>query len=439
MSNSEVINEELEWLDNLIKNRIMEYFQTEDEVIKDVKLLELSESYYYDFIQKHNLNLDERKILALALSVELAPNLLDIFLTKNKLYDTFFTEFGGLLNSTHHGFIPTIQTALFLLSGNNRKKYINSLKLFNISNRLFKESILDINNLKSDINLIHNRLTLSKSSLNLILRGVDLSHEYSSNFPASLLTTNYEWDDLVLAEYTKEHLDELEMWLNHSETLLNEWDMSKSIKKGYKALFYGSSGTGKTLTATLLGKRFNKPVYRVDLSQLVSKYIGETEKNLEKIFQSAEQQDWILFFDEADSLFGKRTSVSSSNDRHANQETAYLLQRVEISTSLIILATNLKDNFDDAFLRRFQSIIYFSLPDENERLVLWQKGFSKKANLKNINLEKIADKYELSGANIMNVIRFSSLMAINKNTKYINEDDIIMGIRREKYKEGKII
>ena len=146
-----------------------------------------------------------------------------------------------------------------------------------------------------------------------------------------------------------------------------------------------------------------------------------------------------MFFDEADSLFGKRTQISSSNDRYANQETGYLLQRVEESSSLIILATNLKDNFDDAFLRRFQSIIYFPLPDEDERLLLWQKGFSQKANLEKVNLEKIANKYELSGANIVNVIRFASLMAINRNSTEIDEEDIIVGIRREKYKEGKII
>src|ERR1044071_9620636 len=126
--------------------------------------------------------------------------------------------------------------------------------------------------------------------------------------------------------------------------------MDKILKRGYKALFYGPSGTGKTLTATLLGKQFDRDVYRVDLSQVVSKYIGETEKNLEKIFTRAENRNWILFFDEADALFGKRSNVQSAHDKYANQEVSYLLQRVEDYNGLLILASNFKNNIDEAFL-----------------------------------------------------------------------------------------
>jgi len=440
LNNSEVITKELEWLDKLIENTMANYFRDKGtKELKEPEAPEFIESHYHNFLIENRLTLDERKVITLALAIEIAPNLLDIFLTKNKLYDTHFSEFGGVSNSNLNSFIPTMQTALFLLSGKNREKYIDSIELFENSNRLLKNDILDIEGFSNSNIRIHSRLTLTKNSINLILYGKNLPFEHHSNFPASLLRSNYDWEDLVLAEDTKEHLDEIGLWLKHSDTLLNEWSMSKSIKEGYKALFYGSSGTGKTLTATLLGKKYKKPIYRIDLSQIVSKYIGETEKNLEKIFSSAEQKDWILFFDEADSLFGKRTSISSSNDKYANQETAYLLQRIEDSTNLIILATNLKDNFDNAFLRRFQSIIYFPVPNEEERLSLWQKGFSKEADLKKVDLVEIADRYELSGANITNVIRFSSLKAISQNSKEIKESDIIEGIRKEKYKEGKII
>lgn len=438
MRNGSTLTSELEWLNSIIQERITNYFNTESQITVS-KPIELEESYYKNFIEKYDLSIDERKVLILSLATEIAPNILDIFLTKNKLYDMPFSEFGGIPNPSHNSFIPTIQTALFLLSGDNRAEYLKAMKLFNSSNKLFKMNILETTVLNNSISLIHNKLSINKNALNMILYGNETEHRFSLGFPATLQTTNYEWEDLVLSEYTMEHLTELDMWLKHSQTLLNDWNMSKSINKGYKALFYGSSGTGKTLTASLLGKKFNKLVYRIDLSQIVSKYIGETEKNLEKVFQSAEKEDWILFFDEADSLFGKRTQVSSSNDKYANQETAYLLQRVEDCTNLVILATNLKDNFDDAFLRRFQSIIYFPVPDEQERLKLWRKGFSHKADLENIDLESLSSKYELSGANIINVIRTASLMAINKNTNKINEEDVIMGIRREKYKEGKII
>ena len=436
MKNFKVLERELAWIDRLIQDRISSYFHKE-ELADDTREFKLEESYYSKFIKKHELSFEEQKVLALALVTHLSPDTLDIFLTKNKLYDSAFTEFGGVTNENYNAFVPTIQTALFLLTGENKEAYLKALELFSSSNNLYRKGILTLDEKESI--LIHNKLTVSPSSLSLLLYGKELSHEYSQNFPASELNTGYEWKDLVLTDYTQEHLNELDIWLVHSNTLLEEWGMARSVGRGYKALFYGASGTGKTLTATLLGKKFNKKVYRVDLSQLVSKYIGETEKNLEKVFKSAEEKDWILFFDEADSLFSKRTEISSSNDKHANQETAYLLQRIESCENLIILASNLKDNFDDAFLRRFQSIIYFPLPDEAERLLLWKKGFSPKANLKNLDLEMISYKYELSGANIMNVIRLVSLMAINRGSDVIEMDDIVLAIRREKYKEGKIV
>jgi SpoVK/Ycf46/Vps4 family AAA+-type ATPase len=158
--------------------------------------------------------------------------------------------------------------------------------------------------------------------------------------------------------------------------------MGKQIAPVYRALFYGPSGTGKTLTATLLGKEFSREVYRVDLSQVISKYIGETEKNLEKIFVQAENKNWILLFDEADALFGKRTQTKSSNDKYANQEVSYLLQRVENFNGLIVLASNFKNNIDDAFLRRFNSIINFTKPNVEERLELWTKALPKNATIK---------------------------------------------------------
>ena len=438
MKNFKVLEKELAWVDRLIQDRISSYFHKE-ELADDGRDFKLTSSYYSDFIKKYALTFDEQKVLSLALSTHLSPDILDIFLTKNKLYDSAFTEFGGVTSENYNAFVPTIQTALFLLAGEDKEIYLKALEIFSSSSRLYQNGILIFDEKEKHNTLIHNKLILTQSSLSLLLYGEELSHEYSQNFPASELTTGYEWEDLVLTNYTQEHLNELDIWLTHSDTLLEEWGMAKSVGRGYKALFYGASGTGKTLTATLLGKKFNKKVYRVDLSQLVSKYIGETEKNLEKVFKSAEEKDWILFFDEADSLFAKRTEVSSSNDKHANQETAYLLQRIETCENLIILASNLKDNFDDAFLRRFQSIIYFPLPDEAERLLLWEKGFSAKADLSQLNLEEIAYKYELSGANIMNVIRLVSLLTINRSSDVILMDDVILAIRREKYKEGKIV
>ncbi|MGK0371879.1 MAG: SpoVK/Ycf46/Vps4 family AAA+-type ATPase [Glaciecola sp.] len=147
---------------------------------------------------------------------------------------------------------------------------------------------------------------------------------------------------------------------------------------------------------------------------LVSKYIGETEKNLAKVFDAAEHRDWILFFDEADAIFGKRTQIDDAKDRYANQEVSYLLQRIESFDGIVILASNLKANIDDAFVRRFQSIIVFPMPAPDERLSIWQGAFSDKAVLaKDVDLRALAEKYEIAGGTIMNVVRYCSLKTLS--------------------------
>ena len=220
---------------------------------------------------------------------------------------------------------------------------------------------------------------------------------------------------------------------------MNNWGMKGKISNGYRALFFGPSGTGKTLSASLLGKLTGRDVYVVDLSMVVSKYIGETEKNLSKVFDTAEDKDWILFFDGADALFGKRTSVKDAHDRYANQEIAFLLQRVETYNGLVILSTNLKSNIDDAFARRFQSVIRFQMPNAAQRLTLWKSSFPEKARLaEDVDIEAISNKYDISGGSIMNVVQYASLMALGRGSDIITSEDIIEGIRTEYRKEGKI-
>ena len=173
---------------------------------------------------------------------------------------------------------------------------------------------------------------------------------------------------------------------------------------------------------------------------MISKYIGETEKNLSNIFDQAEHRNWILFFDEADSLFGARTQTNSSNDRAANQEISYLLQRVEDFPGIVILASNLKSNIDEAFSRRFQNAIYFPLPEPEERMRLWSNIFSKKAVLEDdVDLNKFAEKYELAGGALTNVARYAALCAAQQNRKKICNEDLVRALAKELHKEGKIL
>ena len=263
---------------------------------------------------------------------------------------------------------------------------------------------------------------------------------FGSEFPARRVETELAWADLVLPDATLAQLAEVKAWVLHGRTLLRDWGMQSRLRPGFTCLFYGPPGTGKTLSACLVGKHCGCDVYRVDLSMVVSKYIGETEKNLARVFDAAEHRRWILFFDEADALFGKRTRVEDAHDRFANQEVSFLLQRIEEFDGVVILASNLKANIDDAFLRRFHSVVQFPMPRAGERLRLWREAFSKKARLGDgVDLERIAERHEMAGGTIMNVVRYASLMALSRGDDVIEAGDVEEGVRREMLKEGRVV
>jgi SpoVK/Ycf46/Vps4 family AAA+-type ATPase len=244
----------------------------------------------------------------------------------------------------------------------------------------------------------------------------------------------------VLAEGTMDEVEEIRAWIEYRKELLEGWQLEAKINPGFRSLFYGPPGTGKTLTASLLGRATGLDVYRVDLSLVVSKWVGETEKNLAGVFDEAERNDWILFFDEADALFGKRTQTASAHDRYANQEVAYLLQRVEDFPGVVILATNLKANIDEAFGRRFQSMIFFPMPSPAERLRLWQGAFADPRRVDDsVDFEQLAVECEMSGGAVVNVLRYATLRALRRGSPRVGMNDIRQGIRREFRKHGKTL
>jgi len=181
--------------------------------------------------------------------------------------------------------------------------------------------------------------------------GPDSAAESFGNM-ARRVTTSARWDDLVLDPGTQAQLEEVRCWLDHRP----------ASARRRRVLFHGPPGTGKTLAAGLLGQVSGRQVYRVDLSAVVSRYIGETEKNLSRLFEAAQHRDWILFFDEADALFGKRSEVKDSHDRYANLEVSYLLQRLESFDGLVVVATNLPGSLDRTALARFDAVVRFPLP-----------------------------------------------------------------------------
>ena len=439
--NAQDLEQELVWFARLLDARFKLYFGHEAECRCITEIappdISASKSGYADFIRQHELVFAERVAVVLTLVPHLRPQLLDIFHSKNKTFDRKFTEFGGIIDN-NGDFVPTGETLTFIIAGGDLYAGLTLQDLFERDHVFAKQDLLRLYPQHRDASLMKAPLRLSDECLGRITTGRARHHHLSADFPARHIETQLEWSDLVLHPGTLTQVREIEVWLRHGDTLMDDWAMRHKLRPGYRALFYGPPGTGKTMTACLLGKATGREVYKVDLSLVVSKYIGETEKNLARVFDQAQHKNWILFFDEADALFGKRSETRDAHDRYANQEVSFLLQRIETFDGIAILASNQKDNLDAAFARRFESIVYFPVPRREERLRLWQQGFSHKARFEAVvDLERIAAQYELCGGAIMNVVRYASLQALESGGSLVTLETLQRGIQREHSKQGK--
>jgi AAA+ superfamily predicted ATPase len=431
---------ELIWFARLVDVRFLLYFGKESacQDVFEVAPPDISQSTsaYARFLQYYDMPFAERVALVLSLVPHLRPQLLDIFHTRNSTFDRHFTEFGGIRD--HQGdFIPTGETLAFILGANDLARRFAVLAMFDRDHFFTQHDILRPYP-SGDETLLKAPLRLSEECLCFLTTGRARRPNFGANFPARFIETALTWDDLILHPGTRRQIGDIESWLRHGDTLMQAWGMAAKMRPGYRALFYGPPGTGKTMTACLLGKATGRDVYKVDLSLVISKYIGETEKNLAKVFDQAEHKGWILFFDEADALFGKRTETKDAHDRYANQEVSFLLQRVEVFNGVAILASNQRENLDTAFTRRFESIIYFPVPRPEERRRIWQQAIPAQASLDpGVDLATIAQDHELTGGSIMNVVRWVSLRALESGDHRITPELIQEGVRHERTKEGK--
>lgn len=377
--------------------------------------------------------------LALAFTPYISPELLPDLLSAHLPQGKECPEMGLVRSKNRELFFPSGDTLLYLLAGKNLETRMYLIKYFQVESELFRSGILSFEEVSAFEPRMSGRLIVDEEYVDIVTTGEIQKPRMGSGFPAQLISTGLEWENLVLQKKTLDQILEIQSWLKHQDQLMNQWGLAGKIKPGYRVLFYGAPGTGKTLTATLLGKYTGRDVYRIDLSMVVSKYIGETEKNLSRLFDKAANKEWILFFDEADAVFGKRTSVRDAHDKYANQEVSYLLQRIENHPGLVILASNLKSNLDAAFTRRFQSMIEFEMPSATERLILWNDTLPKNLSLqKDISIDQIAKTYNLSGANIVNIVQFACLKTAEDGAKEISRQHLIEGIRKEYVKEGKM-
>lgn len=390
-----------------------------------------------NYISRKALAHQEVIILLMALLPKLDPAFLKrIYLEfpSSVLFDFCSVNDNGRL------FYPTIQTVQYILGGDSISERLKVLDYFGPDSGLVKDGVIVFSGSAQDHIAVNSQINIHQEAFNAIILGAEVLPKMSNDFPAEQLHTHRSWSDLILPQNTLHELKSIEDWYSSSHILMEDWDMQKKLKPGFRVLFYGDPGTGKTLAASLIGKYTKRPVFRVDVSMLVSKYIGETEKQLSKLFDKAENKNWILFFDEADAIFGKRTNVRDAHDKYANQEVSYLLQRIEMFSGLIILASNFKNNMDKAFTRRFHSCIQFNNPKQEERLRIWQHNLPEQLQLEGIDLEQIARRYELTGSNIMNIIQDVSLKTIAlKDPHYrVSLEMLLESIRKEYIKEDKI-
>jgi hypothetical protein len=249
----------------------------------------------------------------------------------------------------------------------------------------------------------------------------------------------YRWEHLVLPARQTDLVHDIARHILHRRKVMETWrfDTLRSRGKGLTVLFSGPPGTGKTMAAEVVANELQMDLYRIDLSAVVSKYIGETEKNLSRIFHEAEHSDVILFFDEADALFGKRSEVKDAHDRYANIEINYLLQQIETYEGLAILATNMRQHLDEAFLRRMQVVVEFPMPGYEERTRIWRQSFPPEAPLdSDIDFAFLARAFDLTGGNISNIALGAALLGAERGDR-IGMEEIVQATRREMEKIGR--
>jgi len=453
---AQVLGQELDWLVQVIGWRFQRYFGTAkdpagpaaERMPPPPRLPKPTPggSAWAALLQQQRATPAERLALVLAVAPHLRPQALDVFFTRNHTFDKPFAEFGAAAGTGAAAaadgaagvFQPSGQTLAFLLAGDDLVARLALLPLLAPGHWLAAQDLLRLAPTEPGTPLLRGALQLQPAALALLGAGADAAPALGAAFPARPVHTTLGWDDLVLHPGTAAQLDEIQSWLRHGQTLLHDWGMAAKLRPGLRALFHGPPGTGKTLTAALLGQAAGRAVWQIDLSLVVSKYIGETEKNLSRVFDVAEQRGWLLFFDEADALFGKRSDTRDAHDRYANQEVAWLLQRIESFSGVAILASNQKDNLDPAFTRRFEAVVHFPLPRADERLRLWQQSLPAAVQLDAaISLPQIATRHALAGAEIVNCVRAACLLALDAGGSLITEAMLQRAIRRELAKDGR--
>jgi len=432
-----VLHNEINWLQSVIDQVMRSYTlqDTEEKDWREIPLPELPEtgSPYADTVKRWQVDIYSRLALALAMAPHIRPEVLDIFLGKSQVHDKGYTEFGGVTDKSHSGFLPTGQTLNFLISASKPELINETMSILGKDSILIQEQVLMLAPADKYAPRLSGLLAISLEWLDYFLTGRKGGPEYSAAFPAQILTTDMMWDDLVADQAIQAQLSEIKTWMADGDELMKKWGLDKKIKPGYKAVFYGAQGTGKTLAATLLGKDSGRDVYRADLAMIST---GDTEKieaQLYQLFSVAEGKNMILYFDNADILFEKQ----GTGNGHGYTLAAYMQHYMESFPGVAILSAGHAVYTDSKLASLLQAFIHFTMPNANERYQLWQSALPRDIALsEDTDMRKIAEDHVLSGGSIMNAVRFCALASAKRNDSVIQRADILSGIEREMKKKN---
>ncbi|NME67452.1 ATP-binding protein [Flammeovirga aprica] len=344
---------------------------------------------------------------------------------------------GGYLNTQTQFYIPSVRTFLKIFSKDIEDHHHLYLKLFTSQSILIKNGIIELTEIgeNEDAGMMDKIIRVAPKYQTFLMGGDTPTLDHEVDFPARLHQSKLHFNDVVLSNETKKNIKPLERLLRVRPKLKELYEIKKRVSTNHIVVFSGSPGTGKTLTATTLGQKYNMDTYVLDLSRVLSRYVGDFEKAMEKVFDRLDGQNCILFIDEADSIFTKRNEqVNEAKDKYSNQEMSYLLQRLERFDGVVILASNVQDirmHVDKAMMRRISYIIEFPFPLVGERLQLWEKSLPENFTFKDNCISEIANNFQLSGANVSSIVSELLIEAVDNEITEIPREMIESGIKKE--------
>lgn len=415
--------------------RVRAIKETEHEQV-DPLIIDES-SFFGKFVRELNFNDDEIVLAMVALAATLEPSILQSL--KTGVSVSKGVHIGGNTNRETGVFNPTLRTVIFLLAGNNPEKKARVIQTLHSKSKPFTLGLVKAVPLTKESSFLDYQVIFNDQFLDTVLFGVHPRLDSDPSFPVRKSLSKHRLTDVVVKEKTTIELLKLQRF---ARNMIKLWEMegSSKVRRNYLCVFSGDPGTGKSFSAEAIGNELQLPVYRVNFAQMISKYIGETEKNLEVVFDRFNKQPSILFFDEAESIFSKRTEVKDSHDQYANNLQSYLLQKVEDFEGIIVLATNVQDlaqYFDKAFQRRIRSIVSFEFPDHEERLPIWENSLFKPFTFGEGVIEEAAKNYQLSGGSIYNVVSDAVIEALDNDTDTITKEMLESAMKDEFKKTGR--